>query len=110
MLAGLTTWSKARCFARLSEARVHWVSSGIGFALGLFVGTTAIPLHHPPQHRLEALLFTVFYSVILIWLVGGIPYMNSPRFEAFFLSLIGGVYFIAIGTTLTLALTGGSLW
>ncbi len=104
MWLGLGPWSKAKCIARLSEARMHWMSAGTGLALGLFVGVTDIPasLHFP--NRLDALLYAFFGSALLIWLVGGVPDLKWPRFEAFFFSLIVGVYLIGIGVSFRLAL------
>jgi hypothetical protein len=83
---------------------MHWISAGAGLALGLFVGVVDIPpaLHFP--NRLDALLYAFFGSALLVWIVGGVPDLRWPRFEAFFFSLIVGVYLAGIGVSIRLAL------
>jgi hypothetical protein len=105
MLLGVGPWSKAKCIARLSEAREHWIFAGTGLAIGAFVGITSIPLSLHLPNRLDAFLYAIFGSALLIWLVGGIPDLKWPRFEAFFFGLIVSVYLIGIGMSLRLALT-----
>lgn len=104
MLLGLGPWSKAKCIARLSEAREHWISAATGLALGLFLGLTSVPLSLHFPSRLDALFFALFGPALLTWIVGGVPDLNWPRFEAFFFSLIGSVCLIGIGMSLRIAL------
>jgi len=105
-MLGVGPWSKARCIARLSEARMHWILAGTGLAIGVFIGITSIPLSLHLPNRLDAFLYALSSSALLIWIVGGVSDLNWPRFEALFFGAIGGVYLIGIGMSLRLALTG----
>jgi hypothetical protein len=105
MFLGMGPWSKARCIARLNEARMHWIAAGTGLTIGVLVVMTSIPISIHFANRLNALLYAIFCSVLLILIVGGSYDLKWPRFEAFFFGLIGGVYFIGIGDCLRLAVT-----
>jgi hypothetical protein len=105
MFLGMGPWGKARCIARLGEARKHWISAATGLALGLFVGLTSISLSLHFPGRLDALLYALISPALLILIVGGVPDLKWPRFEALFFSLLFGVYLIAVGMSLRIALT-----
>jgi len=97
MWLGLGPWSNARIVARLAEARLHWISAGAGLALGLFIGLADIPMPLQLLNRLDALLYAVLGSALLVWIVGGVTDLKWPRFEAFFFSLVSSVYFAGVG-------------